>query len=89
MAGQGRRPAVPGLNELIGADVELRCVAAQIYRGVLRAADADYLTIERSSDGRVVLVSRAAVVAILDELAPGLRAIGRRAAEDAEDREAE
>ena len=83
MAGQGKRPPVPTVSGLLGADVELKCASGQVYRGVLRAVGADYLTIERSSDGRVVLVSRSAVVAIIDQLAPGLRPAGRRDAEDA------
>ena len=73
-----RRPAVPGLSELVGFDVELRCSAGQVFRGTLRSAGSEYLGLERATDGRVVLVSRSAVVALIDEVAPGLRTASRR-----------
>jgi hypothetical protein len=78
-----RRPAAAGMADLIGLDAEVRCSAGQVYRGTLRSVDADYLGLERASDGRAVLVARSAVVAVVDELAPGLRPTGRKSAEAA------
>lgn len=83
-----RRPAVPGLVTLIGAVVELRCIGGLTFRGELRDVSSDTLTIERATDGRSVLVSRSAVVAVVDELAPGLRTASRRDAADALEGEA-
>ncbi len=79
---QGGQSIIGGLDGLIGADVEVKCTGGQTYRGTLRAVGEDFVSLGRASDGRTVLVSRAAVVAVVDELAPGLRAAGRRDAED-------
>jgi hypothetical protein len=89
VAGQGRRPAVPGLNELIGADIEVRTLNGSSIRGTLLSASPDWLAVEKALGGRLTLVRVEAVASITDELAPGLRPAGRRHAEDAEDREAE
>lgn len=69
---------MPGLADLLGAVVELRCTGGLTFRGELRDVSRDTLTIERTADGRSVLVSRSAVVAVVDELAPGLRTATRR-----------
>jgi hypothetical protein len=84
-----RRSAVPGLGEMVGSDVEVKCSSGQVYRGTLRSVGSDYLGLERASDGRNLLVKCSAVVAVVDECPPSLRPAGRRHAEDAEDWEAE
>ena len=79
---RGKR-IITGLDALVGADVELKCASGQVYRGTLRTVGGEYLGLERASDGRVVLVNRLAVIAIVDEMAPLLKSAGRRDAEDA------
>lgn len=82
MAGQGRRrQAVVDAVALVNRDVEVR-LGGQVFRGVLRAVGEDYLALERASDGRVVLLNKAMVSAIVDQCAPGLRTASRRDAAD-------
>ncbi len=62
-----RRAAVPGLGELVGADVELRLGNGAVIRGELVALDADYMVIVRSTTRRRTYVRRDAVAAVIDE----------------------
>lgn len=62
-----RRPAVPGLNELVGADLELRLAGGAVVRGELVALDATYLVIQRSTTRRRTYVRREVVQVLVDE----------------------
>ncbi|TAM56794.1 MAG: hypothetical protein EPN53_01030 [Acidobacteria bacterium] len=86
MSGKVKQNAVVDVAGLLGADVELRCAGGQIFRGALKSVGRDYLALERATTGRTTLVTKANVVAIVDERAPGLALAGRRAAEAALDR---
>jgi hypothetical protein len=77
------------LGALLGRDVEARCAGGGCYRGTLRAVGNDFLRIERSTTSRAVYVRRSGLVALVDETAPGLAAVGRRTAEETLDEEAE
>jgi hypothetical protein len=66
-----RRSVVPaGLDALVGNDVELRCAGGQVYRGNLLAVGAEFVTLERSTTRRAVIVARAHLAAIVDETPP-------------------
>ena len=55
-----------GLEGLVGADVEVRVGAGSVYRGRLDAIDPTYLYLTCHT-GCAMLVTRGAVVAVLDE----------------------
>jgi hypothetical protein len=75
------------LTGLIGRDVECRCAGGGCYRGTLRAIGNDFVRIERATTSRAVYVRRSGLVALVDETAPGLAAVGRRTAEEQADSE--
>ena len=68
MAGKKRLLTV---EALVGRDVEVRA-GGQCLRGTLRSVGQDFIVIERPN-GRVALVSRSAVVAIVEEFTAALR----------------
>ena len=55
-----------GLEQFVGADVEVRCSAGGLVRGHLVAVTPEALVLERHC-GRLALVMRATVSMLLDE----------------------
>jgi hypothetical protein len=63
---------VPGLESLIGADVEARSINGSVTRGRLLEVGDGFLIVEKSTTRRRTFVALAHLVALVDETAPGL-----------------
>ncbi len=82
---RGTIKVAPGdvLERLKGCDVEARTLNGNCIRGVLKASTSEWLTIERTTTCRLMLVRVAALASLVDERGPDLHLRGAIDADDA------